>query len=100
MQPAGLAIGLDSGKKFNKIIQLKSMKLASGDALVLFTDGLPEARNGNGEEFGEERLCQTLHSNQNLNAGEIKECILDEIMGFVGETPLHDDLTFIVMKIK
>lgn len=100
VQPAGLAIGLDSGKKFNQIIQMESMKLVSGDALVFFTDGLPEARNANGEEFGEERLCQVLHGNQSLNASEIKECILDEIMGFVGETPLHDDLTFIVMKIK
>lgn len=100
IQPPGLAIGLDSGQKFNKIIQLETVKLEPGDSLVLFTDGLPEARNEKGEEFGEERLCQVLHENQRLSASEIKENILDEIMGFVGETPLHDDLTFIVMKAR
>lgn len=100
IQPRGLAIGLDSGKKFDDIIQLESIHLKSGDAFVIFTDGLPEARNENGEEFGEERLCQVFHNLYDLNAGQIKERVLDEIMKFVGETPLHDDLTFIVMKVK
>lgn len=100
IQPRGLAIGLDSGSKFNDIIHLETINLEQGDALVLFTDGLTEARNADGEEFGEERLCQILHDIGNQNAGEIKEHILDEIMSFVGETPLHDDLTFIVIKAK
>ena len=98
IQPRGLAIGLDSGKKFDNIIELETIHLKSGDTLVIFTDGLPEARDENGEEFGEERLCKVLHNLQHLNAGQIKEQVLDEIMKFVGETPLHDDLTFIVMK--
>ena len=39
------------------------------------------------------------HDAHGMNAGQIKECVLEEIMNFVGETPLHDDLTFIVMKV-
>jgi serine phosphatase RsbU (regulator of sigma subunit) len=100
IQPKGLAIGLDSGKKFDDIIQQETIQLNPDDTLVLFTDGLPEARNEKGEEFGDERLCQVIRENHNLTAAQIKETVLEEIMNFVGETPLHDDLTFIVMKAK
>lgn len=100
LQPPGLAIGLDGGKKFDTIIKLERIQTNSGDILIFFTDGLPESRNEKGEEFGEERLCQVLQKCRDGNASEIKECILDEVMDFLGDTPLHDDLTFIVMKVK
>jgi serine phosphatase RsbU (regulator of sigma subunit) len=93
-----LAIGLDSGEKFNQIIKSESLKLSAGDNLLLFTDGVTEARNNNGEEYGENRLSQIIDKSKNLSAFEIKENILDDIMNFVGNYPLHDDLTFIVIK--
>ena len=98
IQPPGLAIGLDSGKKFNQIIKLEYVKLSSGDNLLLFTDGVTEARNNSGEEYGEERLSKVIYKSKKLSVFEIKENILDDIMNFVGNYPLHDDLTFIVIK--
>ena len=85
-------------KKFNQIIKLESVKLSSGDNLLLFTDGVTEARNNSGEEYGEERLSKVIYKSKNLSVFEIKENILDDIMNFVGNYPLHDDLTFIVIK--
>ena len=98
IQPPGLAIGLDSGEKFNQIIKLETVKLSSGDNLLLFTDGVTEARNNSGEEYGEERLSKIIDKSKKLGVFEIKENILDDIMNFVGNYPLHDDLTFIVIK--
>jgi serine phosphatase RsbU (regulator of sigma subunit) len=98
IQPAGLAIGLDKGEIFNKIIKLESVKLSAGDKLFLYTDGLTEARNEDGEEYGEERLCKILESSKKSSSRELKEYLLEDIMHFVGDTPLHDDMTFIVIK--
>jgi len=98
IQPAGLAIGLDKGEIFNKTIQLESLKLSAGDKLFLYTDGLTEARNEEGEEYGEERLCKILEESKKLSSRELKEHLLEDIMHFVGDTPLHDDMTFIVIR--
>ncbi len=98
VQPAGLGIGLERGTLFEKIIALEKITLAPGDFLVLFTDGLVEIRNQSGEEFGEERLQALANDCEFGSAAEIKEKILDEIFNFTGDTPLHDDLTMIVIK--
>ena len=97
-QPPGLGIGLEEGKLFEKIIAVEKISLHPGDFLILFTDGLIEIRNRDGEEFGEERLQALLSTCELTTANEIKEKVLNEIFQFTGDTPLHDDLTMIVIK--
>lgn len=100
LQPAGLGIGLENGSIFDSITEMQKTQLQAGDFLVLFTDGLTEARNKAGEEFGDERLQSLATACDNLNASQIKERILKEITEFIGKNPLHDDLTFIVVKFR
>jgi sigma-B regulation protein RsbU (phosphoserine phosphatase) len=71
-------------------------RLRSGDRLVLFTDGLIEARSATDEEFGEARLIQLMSDNNSLGAGELKRLILNSAAEFNGRG-LQDDLTFIVV---
>lgn len=99
LQPPGLGIGLESGAIFDSVTEIQREKFYPGDFLILFTDGLAEARNKAGEEFGEERLQFLADGCGELSASQIKERILNEITDFVGNTPLHDDLTFIVVKV-
>jgi len=94
----GIGIGLEKGLLFEKIIQPKKIRLQEGDTLLLYTDGLTEARDAKGEEFGEERLYELLNSCKSLSAEEIKETIMEKVTTFVNNTPLHDDLTIIVIK--
>lgn len=98
LQPPGIGIGLDSGSLFDSIIVKEKIVLSEGDTFLLYTDGLTEARNPNAQEFGEERLCALIMNCQNLSAIELKEKIMDSVMDFIGNTPLHDDLTLIVVK--
>ncbi len=98
IQPPGLGIGLDRGNIFDQVITTNEIKLHPGDAIVLFTDGLNEARNRHGEEFGEQRLIRLLQNGHLHSASEIKEKILEAVTDFVEDNPLHDDLTFIVLK--
>ena len=73
--------------------------MQAGDWLVIFTDGLIEALNERGEEYGEPRLLQTLHSGANSSPDELLRRILSEVDTFVGATPQHDDITCMLVKI-
>lgn len=100
LQPQGLGIGMDPGSVFDALAEVHSVQFQAGDFLLLFTDGLVEARNHAGEEFGEERVASLARRAGRLTAAQIKGHILDEITAFIGDTPLHDDLTFMVIKFK
>ncbi|MGH1362932.1 MAG: PP2C family protein-serine/threonine phosphatase [Calditrichia bacterium] len=100
LEPPGMGIGLEKGPLFDKVMKLESIKLAPGDSLLLFTDGLVELRNAEGVEYDLEHLQPQLEKMTQLSAVELKEALLQEIIEFIGETALHDDLTMIVIKRK
>jgi phosphoserine phosphatase RsbU/P len=77
-----------------------TIRLESGDLLVVFTDGLTESFNPEGEEFGEEQLCLLLLENSDLTADALGEKILERVRAWCSHTPPHDDLTFVIMKMK
>ncbi|MEK6281423.1 MAG: SpoIIE family protein phosphatase [Acidobacteriota bacterium] len=71
----------------------------SGDCLVLFTDGVTEARNVAGEEFGEDRLQELLVTGQRLSAAGLREKIMSAVTEF-GEGNFDDDVTLMVLRIE
>lgn len=72
------------------------VQLLPGDALVLFTDGVTEVRNAEGEEFGETRLQQLL-TNERLCAAELREKVMSAVTEF-GAGNFDDDVTLLVLK--
>ncbi len=99
-QPPGMAIGLDKGKMFEQLLAESSLITNSGDILAFYTDGLSEARNKSGEEFGEERLSEAIMNYAYLPLEELKQTVIDTILKFLDGQALHDDLTLILLKIK
>jgi sigma-B regulation protein RsbU (phosphoserine phosphatase) len=77
-----------------------TVQLESGDVLMLFTDGVSEAHNPQEEEFGEERIKDVLRAYSHLAAEEMSAAILGELRRWMADAPQHDDLTFVLMKIK
>ena len=77
-----------------------SVNLCSGDLLVAFTDGITEALNAEGEEFGEDRLKELLRGGVWTAAEEISSKIADRMRSWIGEAEQHDDLTFVVLAVK
>jgi phosphoserine phosphatase RsbU/P len=73
-------------------------KLAPADVLVIFTDGITEARNEDGEEFGDKRLVALLQLSQKESAGATHTHIMQELDDFVGQAPQHDDITCMVIR--
>ncbi len=76
------------------------LKLESGDVVVVFTDGLIEAHNPQNEEFGEERVIETLIKHRHLSATKIERQILDAVREWTQDAEQEDDLTLVIFKLK
>jgi serine phosphatase RsbU (regulator of sigma subunit) len=72
--------------------------LQPGDALVLLTDGLTEARNASGEELGAERLLRTLEEHADTPAEALARALLATECAFVGDADPADDRTVVVLR--
>jgi serine phosphatase RsbU (regulator of sigma subunit) len=71
--------------------------LLPGDTLALYTDGITEAFNNEGEEFGEGRLIETLRRNRKLQPQQLLDSIVDDVRHFSPQEQ-QDDITLIVAK--
>jgi phosphoserine phosphatase RsbU/P len=98
LEPRGLGVGLDAGAIFEKTLEPMTIKMSENDTLMLFTDGVTEARNPKGEEFGEERLAEALLQAKDETPTEIKKSIIHNIYTFFDGQNAYDDLTFIIIK--
>jgi hypothetical protein len=94
LEAGGLPIGIMADAPY----QSGSVTLAPGDWIVIFTDGVIEAVNTQGEEFGEQRLLSVINASATQSPGELLQSILRHIDVFVGATPQHDDMTLLLVK--
>jgi phosphoserine phosphatase RsbU/P len=74
-------------------------ELSTGDVLVLYTDGITEASNNEGEEFGDRCLIAALRQHRELSCQALLSTIVDEVQRFSSEEQ-HDDITAIVAKFR
>jgi serine phosphatase RsbU (regulator of sigma subunit) len=72
--------------------------LHPGDYVVLFSDGVTEARSPGDDEFGEERLLAELQARRGQPAREIVDAVFDAVERFMGEAPAADDITLVVLR--
>ncbi len=89
----GMALGVLESAVWNQ----KIVRFAPGDFLLLYTDGITEARNRRGEYFGEDRLLRTIRFKLGSSADEIRSAVMDEVRGFLGDEPRQDDIALMVL---
>lgn len=94
----GLAIGISKPEVFDATITEVSRSYSRGDVLVFYTDGLTEALNAQGEEFGSARLQAVLESAHDASAEDINNAILRELTAFTEGSELSDDLTIVTIR--
>ncbi|MBN1946463.1 MAG: SpoIIE family protein phosphatase [Bradymonadales bacterium] len=75
------------------------LALQPGDLIALFTDGVIEYRNREGEEYGERRFRQALSTNSEKDAPDIGTAVLRDLSQFAAQAPQGDDVTLIVIKV-
>lgn len=94
LQPTGMALGVSEQARWKQ----KFVKLAPGDYLILYTDGITEAQNPEGEFFGEDLLLDVVLSRVGSPAKVVQDALLHEVHQFVGNTPRQDDIALIVIR--
>src|SRR5467141_4056038 len=82
----------------DEICELASADLTGGDVLVFYTDGVTEAENRLGEEFGLERLSTVVRDGWSLSAEGLTVNIFNSAANFCGDVGFHDDVTIVVVK--
>ncbi len=75
-------------------------KLEPGEALVVYSDGVSEANNAKGEEFGMERLGKVVRENLGKSAAGLRDKVESSLSSFCQNTPAGDDITLVIVKRK
>jgi serine phosphatase RsbU (regulator of sigma subunit) len=79
-------------------LEEREIDVAPGDVLVFYTDGVTEAMDVVGQQFGEERLRAAVAATPNASAQQVISAVVDAVQAFTGDAPQSDDLTLLVVK--
>jgi len=93
-EEGGIPIGVLASANY----QVGATSLGNGDWLVVFTDGVVEALNSKGDEFGDAELVRVIDRSATLAPAELLRTLLASLDSFVGNTPQHDDMTCLLLK--
>jgi len=94
----GFCVGLEPD--IAPFVQQQSIHLEAGDGIVLYTDGIVEAFNWQQEVYGVERLCHIVAANWSGCSADIRQAIIEDVHRHLGNLPLLDDLTLLIIKQK
>ncbi|HEY6112350.1 MAG TPA: GAF domain-containing SpoIIE family protein phosphatase [Chthoniobacterales bacterium] len=98
LKPQGMVLGIDSGSVFDRLTSEIAVPLERDDCLVLYTDGVTEAIDPEGNEFGLERLMESVRASATNGAAAVVNRLIDDLRNFVGAQPQNDDITLIVIR--
>jgi len=98
IKPLGLGLGLSDKDYFEQTLEEYSIDLKENDTILLYTDGVTEAKNELLEDFGDKQFLRVLQSNINLSAEELSNKIIKEITVFSSGHEQYDDITLVIFK--
>jgi sigma-B regulation protein RsbU (phosphoserine phosphatase) len=93
-----LALGIDEGDVFERVTKVLEIEMGPGDCLLFHTDGVKEAIDSAGEEFGMDRLREAFRDGAALGAEAIVRAVERELARFAGEAPQMDDVTLVAIE--
>jgi sigma-B regulation protein RsbU (phosphoserine phosphatase) len=94
----GFPIGLE--ETIADFVVSTQIKLNAEDVVILYTDGVTEAENKLGVQYGLERLCNVVKQNWYKSANTIKQLVIEDLRLYIGEQKVYDDITLVVLKQK
>jgi serine phosphatase RsbU (regulator of sigma subunit) len=94
----GIALGMVRNKSYSNFIQANEFEYKPGDIMVLYTDGITEAKDGKGEEFGYDRLENVIREVRSFAPKQIQEHLINKLYEFSGTTNINDDYTTMIVK--
>jgi serine phosphatase RsbU (regulator of sigma subunit) len=94
LERTGMALGVDPDTSYGQI----SLATNPGDFMVFYTDGVTDALNAAGQDFGMENLETVIFSQRSNSAQEIASALEYALTRFIGDQPLFDDITFVIAR--
>ncbi|MFO7898371.1 MAG: PP2C family protein-serine/threonine phosphatase [Planctomycetota bacterium] len=92
----GMPLGIHGGLRYS---EGEPVLLRPGDLVAFLTDGMWEATNADSEEFGYERLKESIRRTRDRPAGAILEAVQADVSAFIGDARQYDDLTLMILKV-
>ncbi len=100
LRPGGIGLGLNYTNIFSNSLEASELTVKENDILVVFTDGITEAKNSRLEDFGMERLKNIISEYKDSSADEITHRIINEVTLHSEANSQHDDITLVIIKMK
>ena len=94
LPPTGIPIGLDR----DTVWQTATINIEPGDALLLYTDGIPDSINGDGDFFDDKKFLAVAQKNLSSSAYGLQASIIDDLHAFTEGAAQVDDITLMVLK--
>lgn len=94
----GVALGMVRNNSYKNFIEAKEFAYEPGDIMVLYTDGITEAKSAKGEEFGYDRLAEVLMDVKDQSSRAIQEHLIQKLYEFSGTDNINDDYTTMIVK--
>ncbi|HWY48803.1 MAG TPA: SpoIIE family protein phosphatase [Bryobacteraceae bacterium] len=96
LESTGLPLGMLDVATY----EMKQIHLLTGDKIVMYSDGLSEAENAEGEFFDRKGFAETLRANSSLGCGELQAKLVEAVQDFSEGTELSDDITTLVLEYR
>jgi serine phosphatase RsbU (regulator of sigma subunit) len=100
LRSKGIGLGLDNESVFNENLEEIEIDLIKNDVFVFYTDGLDEAMNSAKEEFGLNRVINSITKNLSADSKTIQNELVEEIKEHRGNAEQNDDISIVTLKIK
>jgi serine phosphatase RsbU (regulator of sigma subunit) len=98
LQEKGMGLGMLRSGEYAAHVNMQEIFYRSGDAMLLYTDGIVEAKNIRGEEYGYQRLLEFMRINIQVPAEKFTDLLIEEIRQFCGGENPDDDYTAVFLK--
>ena len=95
----GLGLGILRDESYRDFVQSYTREIKPGDQVLLYTDGVVEAHNSDGDDYGYERIREEFQKNSSRNTQEIIDIVKRDVFEFSGKEKLEDDFTLFCIKI-
>ncbi|MEO9483364.1 MAG: GAF domain-containing SpoIIE family protein phosphatase [Ekhidna sp.] len=96
----GMGLGMVRNSSYADYVHSNTVSYHAGDTLLLYTDGITEAKNQDGEQFGDVRLKESFTTHASKAPDQVKEGIKNDLSEFIGDMIIDDDYTLVVVQFK
>ena len=100
LKDKGAALGMVKNKSYCNMIEVYQLDYKKGDIMVLYTDGITEANDSKGEEFGYKNLERTILEAKDKSAKGIQEHLISSLYEYSGTDDINDDFTSMIIRFK